>query len=585
MNKSKVINEIESKLITINDPKLEVDLLNQLIIESRDSDSTTSLKLAQKTLKLATDLNYKKGVAYSILSLGYLNDFQGNKKEALSRMEEALGMFKSLKDKEGMGYAYKYLCWYYWGLGQLNTALKLMLKGLKLNEGSQTVIEGWALFVIGVFYSDMKDFPLGREYLENALKIFNCLEYEHGIGRTLNALSTISLKCGENDKALELGYAALEVHTISNYQMGLARSYNDIGVIYSALERYEKSIVHLNRSLNIRKKAKNRQAIITTLIDLGNTNYLKQNYNKALDYLNEAEQLAFEIDATAKRIRIKQLMISIYEAINKPWEALKQHKAYFNLNETYLTQDTESRIKSMEAALNEEKKERQIQKGRLKNAKLKLKKQRVELLFGQQVSSQVVNELLSNKDANDIRRTDASIMFLDIRNFTVFAQNKDPEEVISFQNNVFSPLIEIITSHNGIINQFMGDGFMASFGIPVYEKNHCQNAYEAGLNIVKRMRELSDSKIIPTTQIGIGLHTGEVISGNIGNKIRKQFSIAGENVIVAARLEQLNKHYKSKFLISQDVFDKIKPKTVELVHLGKIHLKGFDDQKNVYRVC
>lgn len=581
---SKVISDIKRQLNYVEDSMVRIDLINQLIIESRDNDSVTSLTLAKETLELALALKYKKGIAYSTLNIGYLKDFQGEKHEALVNMENALKIFQSLHNKKGMGYAYKYLCWYYWGLGEMNKALKLMLKGLKLNEGTQTVIEGWALFVIGVFYTDMKDYKLAKQYLESALKIFNSLKYEHGMGRTLNGLSTVYFKLGQNEKALVFSLDSLKIHKGANYQMGLARSYNDIGAIYTKKKQYEAAANYLEKSLNIRKKAKNRQAVITTLIALGDIYYQKKEYKRALTYLNEAENFALEIDAKTKLIRIKQIMIRIYEALDKPWEALKHHKMYFNLNENLLKLDASSRIKSMETSLNAEKKERQIEKGRLKNAKLKLQKHRVEMLFGQQVSSEVVQTLLNNKNKEDIQRTEATIMFLDIRNFTVFARGKDPEDVIKFQNNIFSPLIEIITKYNGIINQFLGDGFMASFGIPISDESHCQNAFDAGKSIIKRMHQLAEAKVIPITRIGIGLHSGEVISGNIGNKIRKQFSIAGENVIVAARLEQLNKQFQSQFLISKDVFDRIDSKDINLKLLGEIDLKGFKKLKSVYQV-
>ncbi len=567
---SKVIRDIQDQLKVTRDGKARVDLMNQLVIESRDNDSTTSLAMSEEALDLATQLDYKRGIAYSTLNIGYLKDFQGQKEEALPLLEKALTLFEALDDKEAMGYAYKYLCWYYWGLGEMNKALKLMFNGLKLNEGTNTVIEGWALFVIGVFYSDMKNYPLSKDYLNKALEVFRPLDYEHGIGRTLNGLSAVYDKLGENEKALDFGLEALKIHQQANYQMGLARSYNDIGSINTKLERYPEAAEHLSKSLSIRRVAKNKQAVITTLTALGDVHFRQKAHQRALEYLEEAEALATEIDAKAKLIKIKQLLIAIYEALDQPWEALKHHKAYSVVNTELLSQDAESRIQSMEALLNEEKKERQ--------------KQRIEMLFGQQVSSEVVQALLDKEDNDDVKRSQATIMFLDIRNFTVFARGKDPTEVIRFQNNVFSPLIDIITQHHGIINQILGDGFMASFGIPMFEKDHCQNAFDAGLDIIKRMKELADEGRIPPTKVGIGLHTGEVTSGNIGNEIRKQFSIAGDTVIMAARLEQLNKQYQSQFLISKDVHDKVNPGKVILKSLGKLDLKGFEKVREVFQV-
>lgn len=210
-------------------------------------------------------------------------------------------------------------------------------------------------------------------------------------------------------------------------------------------------------------------------------------------------------------------------------------------------------------------------------------KQKIINLFGQQVSKEIVDELIKRKDNLDIRRVEATIMFLDIRNFSTYAETKDPAEIIEFQNNIFNPLIEIISKHHGIVNQFLGDGFMASFGIPLSSDKHVQNAYNAGLEIINKINELGIKGVIPRTRVGIGLHCGEVITGNIGNDIRKQYSIAGTTVITSARLEQLNKQFQTQFLITRNVLEKINIDGQITESLGETAVKGFE--KPVEVIC
>jgi adenylate cyclase len=205
-----------------------------------------------------------------------------------------------------------------------------------------------------------------------------------------------------------------------------------------------------------------------------------------------------------------------------------------------------------------------------------IEKQKIINLFGQQVSKEIVEELMKRKDSN-IHRINATIMFLDIRNFSTYAEAKDPAEIIEFQNNIFNPLIEIITKHKGIVNQFMGDGFMASFGVPIENPEHVQNGFEAGLEIISKVKDLGNNGIIPKTQIGIGLHSGEIITGNVGNDIRKQFSITGTTVITSARLEQLNKQYKTQYLISKQVYQSVsKNGSPQFETMGEIAIKGYE---------
>ncbi|RKE02456.1 adenylate/guanylate cyclase domain-containing protein [Marinifilum flexuosum] len=207
----------------------------------------------------------------------------------------------------------------------------------------------------------------------------------------------------------------------------------------------------------------------------------------------------------------------------------------------------------------------------------------IESLLGQQLSKGVANELIVHRNETIGHKVVGSIMFLDIRNFTVMADHQSPEETIEFQNAIFDPLIRIIEKNNGIIHQILGDGFMASFGIAVKNENHAKDSLNAGLEIMEAINHLRTDQNGSTTKVGIGLHSGEVITGNIGNEIRKQFSIAGKNVILASRIEQLNKTFKTQFLVSRQFVDMLNCKGC-FTDLGEVQVKGFDDQVHIYQV-
>ncbi|HEY3403675.1 MAG TPA: adenylate/guanylate cyclase domain-containing protein [Ohtaekwangia sp.] len=209
-------------------------------------------------------------------------------------------------------------------------------------------------------------------------------------------------------------------------------------------------------------------------------------------------------------------------------------------------------------------------------------KNELELLFGQQVSREVSKTLIEKK--GETKKIEATVMFLDIRNFTGFADTHTAEEVIDFQNKVLSPVIEIINQHQGVVFQILGDGVMACFGSPVENVLHADMAFQSGLNILKKIQELSEQNIIPATAVGIGLHSGLLVTGNIGNEYRKQFSISGTPVIIASRIEQLNKKYSSQFLLSGTVYDQITLGKADVSFIGKEELKGITRPVDVYRV-
>ncbi len=224
----------------------------------------------------------------------------------------------------------------------------------------------------------------------------------------------------------------------------------------------------------------------------------------------------------------------------------------------------------------------EIKKRIVRVSELWKQKTEIEALFSQQVSPQVVEALISDEHHSD--KSIVTILFLDIRNFTSFTEQMDPQEVVGFQNDLFCPLIEIINDHNGILNQIMGDGFMATFGAPVKDPDHTLKAVISGLEMLETIEKMVDRGTIPPTRVGIGVHTGQVITGNIGNEIRKQYSVSGTAVIIASRLEQLNKELNTNFLISKEVYQKVKDQDFHFSTFKGIQLKGIVKPVEVYQV-
>jgi len=190
---------------------------------------------------------------------------------------------------------------------------------------------------------------------------------------------------------------------------------------------------------------------------------------------------------------------------------------------------------------------------------LEIAEKNISTLLKQQVSGEIAKELI--KPSNQGKKKFVCVMFLDIRDFTPRAETMSPEELIDYQNNVFGFMIDTIEKYNGNINQIMGDGFMATFGAPKSYGNDCKNAYNAAREILVKVKEKNDSNDIPPTKVGIGLHAGNVVTGNVGTDIRKQYSVTGNTVIIASRVEQLNKEYKSQLIITEEVYEHIKQDT------------------------
>lgn len=181
-------------------------------------------------------------------------------------------------------------------------------------------------------------------------------------------------------------------------------------------------------------------------------------------------------------------------------------------------------------------------------------RQRILDVFGQHVSPEIVQQLVADKAEVKSELRDVCIMFLDIRNFTALSETKPPAEVVDYLNAVFEPAVEAVVTRSGVVNKFLGDGFMAVFGAPVTDAKACRNAVAAALDIVRRIEALVERGVLPPTTLGIGLHAGKAVVGNIGSTQRKEYTVIGDVVNVASRVEALNKELGSRILATDEVW-------------------------------
>jgi adenylate cyclase len=207
---------------------------------------------------------------------------------------------------------------------------------------------------------------------------------------------------------------------------------------------------------------------------------------------------------------------------------------------------------------------------------------RIQNLFGQQVSREIADEMVKSNGTVQSRKIKVCIMFIDIRNFSLYAEGRNPEEVVQYQQSFFSTVIEVMQKHAGIINQFLGDGCMITFGAPVELRNPCGNAVNAALELRDEIRKKVTGNRIPPIKFGTGIHYGEAVTGNIGTELRQQYTVTGEVVILAARIEQLNKEFGSEILVSKEVLEFIPENRNLFRNLGIVKVKGKDDGIEIF---
>jgi class 3 adenylate cyclase len=201
------------------------------------------------------------------------------------------------------------------------------------------------------------------------------------------------------------------------------------------------------------------------------------------------------------------------------------------------------------------------------------------------VSPKLADQILSTGRAlgAGTERKMMTILFSDIRNFSVLTDSLEPEEIFHLLDKYLSEMTKLIHRYDGTLNKIMGDGLLVFFGDPIPMADHAQRAVLMGIDMQKMVRELRQEWLQCGHElgIGIGINTGYMTVGNIGSDIYKDYTVVGNQVNVAARLESLAK--AGQILISQRTYSRVSD-LVEVEKVGEIKVKGIHNPIITYNV-
>ncbi len=172
-------------------------------------------------------------------------------------------------------------------------------------------------------------------------------------------------------------------------------------------------------------------------------------------------------------------------------------------------------------------------------------------------------------------RVTGTVFFSDLRGFTTFCSTCEPEEVVAQIDRYLTVCTRLIRDHGGMVHKCIGDGVMAVFGDPVPHENHADRALRASLEIRRRMSEMREQRDDADWPmfVRIGLHSGELVAGDIGSERMLEYTVMGETVSVAARLEGLNKELGTEILLSSATAEML-TNQFELEPLGDVDVRG-----------
>jgi adenylate cyclase len=196
--------------------------------------------------------------------------------------------------------------------------------------------------------------------------------------------------------------------------------------------------------------------------------------------------------------------------------------------------------------------------------------------FGKYMTASVLEHLLAGKVALGGESLEVTILFTDIRGFTTISEKMDPQQLVGLLNEYFTEMVGIVMQENGVVDKYIGDAIMAVFGAPVPKKDDAANAVRAAVRMRRALVELNvrlKARGLPALRTGIGIHSGEVVAGNIGCEKRMEYTVIGDAVNLASRLETSTKELGVNVLISEDTYTLAKD-VVDVRPVREITVKG-----------
>jgi class 3 adenylate cyclase len=201
-------------------------------------------------------------------------------------------------------------------------------------------------------------------------------------------------------------------------------------------------------------------------------------------------------------------------------------------------------------------------------------------MFGRFVPQAIVNAMVAGRGALAPVEREATVLFADIAGFTEMTERAGAARTVEILNAYFDDVTRIIGAHNGIVTQFQGDAVLATFNVPVEDAGHAANAFEAARSILAAVaeREFAGERM----RVRIGINTGSLVAGNVGGGGRQSYTVHGDAVNLAARLEALCKEHGTSLLLSAATAKALPG--AKLVAVGNISVRGLAEPVTVYSI-
>jgi adenylate cyclase len=215
-----------------------------------------------------------------------------------------------------------------------------------------------------------------------------------------------------------------------------------------------------------------------------------------------------------------------------------------------------------------------------------LESRRIRRSLGEYVDREVANQIVDQDEDLRSQKKEVSVLFTDVRGYTTLSEELLPEKVVLILNELFSMIGKVIARHQGCILDFVGDAVLAVFGAPKDNPNHASAAVETAIEVQEELDGLNEKwqkRGIPAIQIGVGIHSGEILAGIVGSDDRKKFGVTGDTVNTGSRVEGLNKEFSTSILITRETLEKAN-RRFKVRSCGEVKVRGREKPVEVFEV-
>ncbi len=207
-------------------------------------------------------------------------------------------------------------------------------------------------------------------------------------------------------------------------------------------------------------------------------------------------------------------------------------------------------------------------------------RERIRDAFGTYLDREVAEYILSDEFDEEGRELEVSVLFTDVRDFTGFSAEAEAKEVVAALNRLFEVVVPVIARHGGHVDKFEGDGLLAVFGAPAPYRDHARRATRAAMEICRRVNERAEAGEL---RVGVGVNTGRVVAGAVGGAGRLNFSVIGDAVNVAARVEAATRKLDRDVLITAATAESL-GEGIDVTNVGSHDLKGIAEPVELFAI-